>query len=83
VDEVRLFSVVPGNKTRGNRHRLEHRKFHTNMRKLLYFEGYRALEQADQRGCGISFSGDIQNQPGCFAALTYSKEPALAGSWTG
>jgi len=46
---------------------------------LLYFEGDGALEQDAQRGCKISFPGDIQNPPGRHPVQPVLGEPALAG----
>jgi len=40
-------------------------------------------EQAAQRGCGVSFSGDIQDPPGRGAVQPALGDPASAGRWAG
>lgn len=41
-------------------------------------EDDRALELASQRGCAVSFSGEIPNPPGCSPVVTLEQ-----GGWTG
>lgn len=51
------------------------------MRKLLYCEDDRALEQVAQGGYGVRFSGDIQNPQGCKPVQYSLGDPASAGGW--
>jgi len=46
---------------------------------LLHSEGDRALEQAAQGRCGVSFSGDIRDPPGCGPVQPAVGDPASAG----
>jgi len=58
-----FFSVVCSDKTGGIRQKLQHNKFHTDMRKNFFT--VRMTEHWNgQRECVVSFTGDIQNLPG-------------------
>ena len=50
---------------------------------LLHCEGDGALAQAAQGGCGVSFSGDIQDPPGRGPVQPALSDPASAGGWAG
>ena len=49
---------------------------------LLPSEGDGALEQAAQGGCGVCFSGDIQDLSGQGPVQPAVGDPASAGGWT-
>jgi len=56
---------VRSDRTRSNRHKLKHRRFPLNVRKLLFYcEGNQALAQVAQGGCGLSTLGDTEKLPG-------------------
>jgi len=72
-----LFSVVYNSRKRDNRQKLEHRMFCTKVVKNFFSQSYGGLEQAAQRGCGISLSGNIQDLPECLPAV----QPASSLAW--
>jgi len=63
--------------------RLKHRSSGTSSgpeeEEQLHSEGDRALEQAAQGGCGVSFSGGIQDLPGQGPVQPAVGDPASAG----
>ena len=79
-DGARLCSVVPSYRTRGNRHKLKQRKLQLNTRKNFF--PLRVTEpwpRLPRGGCGVSFSGDIQDPPGRGPVQPALGDPASAG----
>lgn len=70
---------VPSNWMRDDGHKLKHRKFWLNMAGHFFAVRVTALEQIAQRGCGVSFSGDTQNQHRCHPAQRALGDPAQQG----
>jgi len=48
----------------------------------LFLLSDRAQEQAAQRGCEVSFSGEYSRHIWTVSYATYCREHALAGGWT-
>ncbi|PKU46509.1 hypothetical protein llap_3185 [Limosa lapponica baueri] len=79
-DGAKLSSVVPTDKTRGNGAQTGTQEIPSQREeKILYFEGAGAVDQASQSGCGVPFSGDFPNLPGCVPVQPALGEPALVG----
>lgn len=79
---VKLFSVVPADRTRDNGHILKTMKFCLNTRKLFFFncEVGQTLEQFVQRGYGVPIDGDTQNPTWHIPEQPALAAPALSGA---
>lgn len=66
MDGTRLFSMMSSDRTMGKEHKLEHRMSPMIMKKLLYFQDGRPMEQDAQSECEV-FSGDIKKLPEHFS----------------
>lgn len=76
-DGARLYALMPsGARTRGNEHKLERRRFPLPSGSTLCCAGCRALEQAAQRGRGVSLEIS-QNHP-CTVLGSSSGYPCLS-----
>lgn len=58
------FPLVSSRRTRGHGHKLNCRKYHLNIRKKTIFTVKDGVQTLEQRGCGVSVSGDTQKPNG-------------------
>lgn len=77
-DGARLFSLVPRDWPRGNRHKLKYKKFRLSIRKKKLLWWYWTLEENPQRDCGVSKLGGAQN-PSEPSLATYCLEEGTGG----
>ena len=79
-DGVKLFSVVPSDRTRGNGHKLKHKKFQVNSRKNFFTLRMTEPWNRLSRGLLVSLSLDIiQDPPGDGPVQPALGDAALAG----